>query len=509
MKLKTILLTTLSICLSLVTEAQNSFTATINFDKEIQSNCQTSGRLYIFLCPNDYGEPYTQQFPNPGGRNHIFAKNYTDIDLNKGIKVAFDDSWQGTPDWNFSDVAAGQYYIQALWDQDSNESRIEAPGNLFSTKEEIIINSAIDVNLSISNIIPQRKIITHELAKEVKMKSKVLSKWWNKDVFLKASILLPFNYDSAKAYPIRYNVAGYGGRYTRINRVLGQEQFESWWNSDTSPQIITVFLDGEGPFGDSYQMDSENSGPYGQALIEEFIPYIEKLYRGSNSPDRRFVDGCSTGGWVSLGLQLYYPDTFNGAFSYSPDAVEFENYQLINIYRDENAFVNEFGIPRMVMRNTDGEPMLMLKDFIQYENVLGTSDTYLNSGGQFSAHTALYSSKGENNLPAPMFDPVTGKIDHEVSTTWEKYDFKKYTESNWKTLGPKIEGKIHIWMGDMDHFYLNQATREFSSYLDSTLKPKSDADIQFLPTQGHCRMYSDEDVLMQIQLRIDELEEGK
>ena len=134
----------------------------------------------------------------------------------------------------------------------------------------------------------------------------------------------------------------------------------NWWESDDAPQIINVFLDGEGPFGDSYQMDSENSGPYGDALTNELIPFIESTYRGTDTPTTRFVDGCSTGGWVSLGLQLYYPDFFNGTFSYSPDAIEFENYQLINIYKDENAFVNEFGYMRPVARMTDGEPFLSM-----------------------------------------------------------------------------------------------------------------------------------------------------
>ena len=280
-----------------------------------------------------------------------------------------------------------------------------------------------------------------------------------------------------------------------------------WWDSEEAPQIINVFLDGEGPFGDSYQMDSDNSGPYGEALITEFIPAIESQYRGSTSSATRFVDGCSTGGWVSLGLQLYYPETFNGVFSYSPDAVEFTNYQLINIYEDKNAFVNEFGYKRPVMRSTAGEPMLSLKEFIQYENVLGASNTYLNSGGQFSAHTALYSPKGSNGLPQPLFDPQTGVIDADVASHWKKYDFKIHAEKNWNELGPKLQGKIFIWMGDMDHFYLNPATREFSDYLSKTTNPSSDAEIIFAPMEGHCSQFSDKVVLQQMQERLKKIEE--
>ena len=156
--------------------------------------------------------------------------------------------------------------------------------------------------------IEERELIQNDLVKEVDFKSELLSTWWDKTMMIKASVLLPHNYDESKAYPIGYNVAGYGGRYTRVNRLVSNEEFMEWWDLEESPQVINVFLDGEGPFGDSYQVDSENSGPYGTSLVNELIPFIEQMYRGTASPTTRFVDGCSTGGWVSLGLQLYYPD---------------------------------------------------------------------------------------------------------------------------------------------------------------------------------------------------------
>jgi len=252
-------------------------------------------------------------------------------------------------------------------------------------------------------------------------------------------------------------------------------------------------------------MDSDNSGPYGYSLINELIPHIEKKFRGTDEAMTRFVDGCSTGGWVSLGLQLYYPDVFNGVYSYSPDAIDFENYQLINIYKEKQAFTNEVGFVIPIMRDTNGEPLLSMKDFIAYENVFGSSNSYLNSGGQFSAHTALYSPKGDNGLPKPLFDPYTGAIDNEVAKSWEKYDFKKYAEANWSVLGPKLEGKVYIWMGDMDHFYLNTGTRGFDDFLKSTSNPKSDAIIEFTPMEGHCSLYSHKVVLLKMQERLEQL----
>jgi hypothetical protein len=217
------------------------------------------------------------------------------------------------------------------------------------------------------------------------------------------------------------------------------------------------------------------------------------------TPESRFLDGCSTGGWVSLALQLFYPDFFGGCFSYSPDPVDFENFQLINIYRDENAFINEHGLPSPSSREISGEPVVSQKDFIQFENVLGWNDTYTTSGGQFSAFTALYSPKGEDGLPKPLFDPQTGEIDLEVAEHWRKYDLKHYVETNWETLGPKIQGKVWIWMGDMDEFYLNPALRAFDEMLQKKDNPKSDASIHFAPMKGHCSGYNDRKVLLQIE----------
>lgn len=488
-------------------ETQNSnFSGNISVDETIKEIFNTEGRLFLFLSKNPNVEPRTQIWPNPRNKTYIFAKNINNFNSNTSLIISDTEDWESTTEFALSTLPKGEYYAQVLWDQNTSESRIGAPGNIYSEKQKIVINGeAINFNVSLNKVIPQRTITEHNLAKVIDLKSELLSEFWDKAMHLKASILLPHNYNANKAYAIRYNVAGYGGRYTRINRLLNNPEFMEWWDSPESPQIITVFLDGEGPFGDSYQMDSDNSGPYGESLVKELIPYIENTYRGTDDMKTRFVDGCSTGGWVSLGLQLYYPDTFNGVFSYSPDSIEFENYQLVNIYTDKNAFTNEFNYERPVMRNTMGEPVLALREFIQYENVLGNSNTYLNSGGQFSAHTALYSPKGDNGLPKPLFDPKTGVIDAEVAEHWKKYDFKLHAKKNWATLGPKLQGKIYVWMGDMDDFYLNPATRAFDEFLKTTQNPKSDAVIEFSAMQGHCWQFLDRVVLEQIQERIDKL----
>lgn len=475
----------------------------VGIEEGVKAQFKTTGRLFLFLNKSDQREPRKQIWPN--NNNYIFAKNYENWNPVQPITVDIEEGWIKTTKLDLQSFPKGTYYVQIVWDQQNEESRIDEPGNLYSEVKKIRIAGGLDLDLKLSEVIPPRTLVDHELVKEVNLESKLLSAFLQRSYTLKASVLLPRTYfdQPDKKYPVRYNIAGYGGRYTRINRIFERDPaFIKWWMSAEAPEIINVFLDGEGPFGDSYQLDSENSGPFGQALTEELIPHIESTYRGIGTPESRFLDGCSTGGWVSLALQVYYPDFFNGTWSYSPDAIEFENYQLINIYQDTNAFYNEWGKLRPVARDTTGEPRLTMKEFIQYENVLGTSNTYLNSGGQFSAHTALYSPKGKDGLPAPLFDPKTGKVDPQVATHWKKYDMKLHLKENWPELGTKLQGKIWIWMGDMDNFYLNLATRAMDDFLKQTTNPKSDAKVVFTPQAGHCDAFDHKEVLMMMAERI-------
>jgi hypothetical protein len=463
--------------------------------KEVLKDFRSNGRIFLFIGTSNNREPRMNTWPNKN--NLIFATNLENWEAGKSFN--FDGSAQliKSVDVSLNNIPNGKYSIQILWDQDTNESRINAPGNLYSESIAIDLNENKTIDLPLTKIIQRIKPVEHKLLKEVNIKSEILSKWWGKEMRLKAAVILPRNFfeQPDQKYAIRYNIAGYGGRYTRSSRFLRNMD---WWTSDQAPEIVNVYLDGEGPFGDCYQLDSENSGPYGTALINELIPYIEKEFRGLGTPESRFVEGCSTGGWVSLALQVFYPDFFGGCFSYSPDQVDFENCQLINIYKDENAFYNEFDYLRPIVRDVSGEPILSQKDFIQFENVLGSSDTYVTSSGQFSAFTALFSPKGDNGLPKPMFDPKTGKIDREVAEHWRKHDLKNYVKTNWETLGPKVQGKIWAWTGDMDNFYLNPALRAFDEMLKTMDNPKSDASINFTPMKGHCAEYEEIKVIQQI-----------
>lgn len=400
--------------------------------------------------------------------------------------------------------ASDQYYFQVVYKQNIEDGQENVAGNLYSNIDSVLFSNNIQLNLTLNKIIPPATIIKHDFVKTVEIKSKYLSEFSGKPRYLKAAILLPSSYfeNPDKTYPICYRAAGLNGRYTAINGLISNKDFTDWWFTKNAPQIIYVFLDSQGPYGDTYQVDSENNGPCGKALTEELIPEIEKQVRYKADSKMRFLAGNSTGGWVSLGLQIFYPDFFDGTWSYSPDPVYFEHYGLINIYEDEFIFYNRYGYLQPGRRTIYGEPTFSMKDWIAGENLNSRTGNYLVSGGQFGAYNAVFGPKGTDGLPSLMFDPITGKIDHNIAKQWEKYDLKKVLEKNWITLGPKLQGKIWIWMGDMDGLYSNVATRFLQKFIDKTEDPKSDAKISFTAMAGHGQEWSDKAVLTLIAEKV-------
>jgi hypothetical protein len=197
---------------------------------------------------------------------------------------------------------------------------------------------------------------------------------------------------------------------------------------------------------------------------------------------------------------------FNGVYSFSPDPISFEKFIMINIHEAKNAFFNEYGYLRPLWKDMEGDPIISWKEFVQYENILGSSNSYVTSGADIGHYTALFGPKGANGLPVPLFDPYTGVIDSVIAKNWEKYDLKLFAEKNWSILGPKLQGKIFIWTGDMDQISLNLAVREFDKFLKSTKNPTSDAEIIFSPMEGHCAQFSHRYVIEKIAGRIKKLE---
>ncbi len=472
--------------------------ASITVSPAMKQSFVKGGRLFIHITKLNDKEPRAHSEITIGITTNNWEatdklvidkrhKNYQSIGLNK---------WKGN--------AGDKYYYQAVYKQNIDDAQENIPGNLYSDIDSVILSPGSNLSISINKIIPPFEIIDHKFVKTVIVKSELLTAFFGRTRKLKAAILLPASYydHPERSFPICYRAPGLNGRYDAINGQLKNKAFADWWFSGIAPQVIYVFLDSQGPYGDTYQVDSENNGPCGKALTEELIPEIEKQVHYRSDSKMRFLAGRSTGGWVALGLQIFYPDFFDGTWSYSPDPVDFEHYGLINIYKDSSIFYNRFGYLQPGKRTIYGEPTYSMKEWIEAENFAGRTNNYLISGGQFGAYNAVFGPKGNDGLPSLMFDPYTGLIDHAIAKQWEKYDLKKVLEKNWSILGPKLQGKIWIWTGDMDGLYSNVATRFLKTFLDKTENPRSDAKISFTPMAGHTAEWSDQAVLKMIAEKV-------
>lgn len=402
-------------------------------------------------------------------------------------------------------------YYQVVYRQNINDEVGFAPGNLYSDPDSCVLTNHADLDIVLDHVIPPDTIVHNRFVKTVFIRSKYLSDFSHRTRHIRAAILLPsgyYNYPN-RVYPICYRIPGLNRPWTLINRLMRDDKFTSWWFRANAPQVIYVFLDSRGPYGDTYQMNSANNGPCATALTRELIPAVEHLVRYKGGSKLRFLTGYSTGGWVSLALQIFYPDMFNGVWSYSPDPVDFSHFGLINIYKDTSVFYNRFGYLQPSHRTIYGEPTQSMLSQIRGENSTSVTGNYLVSGGQFGAYNAVWGPRAKDGLPTLMFDPVTGRIDHAVAKQWEKYDLTLVLQRHWSTLGPKLQGKIWIWAGDMDGLYSNVATWFLKKFLDKTQNPQSDARFTFAPMEGHMQAWSDEALLKMVARRAALVEAGK
>jgi len=476
--------------------------AEISVSPELRQSFQTCGRLILHLTKRRDREPRN-------GSEITIGKTTLNWNPDKTLEININDKdVKGVGLEKLSSLSSDRYYYQIVYKQNIDDGQENVPGNLYSTVDSTILSPNIQINLSLDRLIPPFEIIRNKFVKSVEIKSKILSDFSGRDRFLKAAVLLPSGYydHPDKVYPICYRAPGLNGRSYYIRDFITDHTFSDWWFTEQAPQIIYVLLDSQGPYGDTYQMESDNNGPCGKALTQELMPEIERMVHYKEESKMRYIVGYSTGGWIALGLQIFYPDLFDGAWSYSPDPVDFEHFGLINIYQDETVFYNRFGYLQPGRRTIYDEPTYSMKDWIMGENVLSSSNNYLISGGQFGAYNAVFGPRGKDGLPSLMFDPVTGKIDHTVAAQWGKYDLKKILGKNWSSLGPKLQGKLWIWTGDMDGLYSNVATRFLKMFLDKTENPKSDALISFTPMAGHCQEWNDRVALTLIARKVAQMD---
>jgi hypothetical protein len=483
-----------------------------------------TGRVFVIISKNNRIEPRLQA-GLMAGQFRLWALTY--IVMRPGDNAVIDTSVLGYPIDSLNQLPAGEYYIQALlnvytqvrrkdghviWihmDQWEGQKWNRSPGNLVSEVQRVRLDPAagFNVKINLTRKLPPIDVPPDtEWVKRVKFQSKMLSEFWGHPIYLGATLLLPKGYEQSadQKYPAIYIQGHFGlgapfgfttrapstpesaaqrtARLSRSAREPGYE-FAQAWMSGNFPRMVAVTFQHPTPYyDDSYAVNSANNGPYGDALIKELIPYLEERFRIIAQPHARVLTGGSTGGWEALALQVFHPKFFNGTWVLYPDPVDFRRYQMSNVYEDDNAFEVPNGdwtrLVRPLSRNADGQVTLTMRDMSRLETVLGSK---VRSGQQIAAWDAAYGPVGKDGYPRPIWDRLTGKIDREVAVYMRDngYDLRYNLEKNWTRIGGDLVGKIHVYCGDMDNYYLNLAVYHLEDFLKSADNPKAEAVFEY------------------------------
>jgi S-formylglutathione hydrolase FrmB len=371
------------------------------------------------------------------------------------------------------DVKPGRYFAQAVLDRDlGGISFAASTGNLYSKPvelEKFDPATTGDTTLTLDQVAEERKFLETDVAKLVDIESPLLTKFHGKPIRMRAGVVLPpsFAKEPDRKYPVVYEITGFGGDHFSA---LGRRPATL-----DGTEFVWVVLDGNCRLGHHVFADSANNGPRGTALVTELIPHIEKKYRGVGTAKGRLVTGHSSGGWSSLWLQVAYPDTFGGCWSTSPDPVDFRDFQRVDIYTpNANLFTDPQGERRALSRSS-GRGTMYFDSFSKMEEVMGR-------GGQLESFEAVFSPRGKDGKPLKLWDRKTGAIDPDVAEAWEPFDISLKLKREWATLRSKLAGKVHVYMGDEDTFYLDGAARLLKKRV---AKLDSDAVVEMFPGKTH------------------------
>lgn len=504
----------------------------ISFTKEMVDSAQ-DGHIVLMLANNNQSEPRNQI--NFGLKTQLAFG--LDVDgLKPGEEIVIDESVFGFPVRSIKDIPAGDYYVQALInryetfhlkngktvklppDQGEGQHWNSKPGNFYSKPTKVNVDPAKGETIKIvmdQKIPPIQEPADTKYVKHIKIQSNLLTEFWGRPMYLGAHVLLPEGFDKHPNahYPLmiyhghfpsdfggfsteppdpKMDTSDYSARFSiyGYNKLQKQEAYNFYkqWTSKNFPRFLVIEIQHANPYyDDSYAVNSANLGPYGDAIMKELLPEIEGKFRGIGEGWARFTYGGSTGGWEALAVQMFYPDEFNGCFAACPDPVDFRSFCLVDIYKDKNAFWYESDfkkIAKPAFRNYLGQVSATMEETNHYEYVLGT---HSRSGDQFDIWEAVYSPQGEDGYPKRIFDKLTGEIDKSVAEYWrENYDLRYILERDWKTLGPKLQGKIHLFCGDMDNYYLNNAVYLMEDFLKKTNNPFYKGEVDYGDRAEHC-----------------------
>jgi hypothetical protein len=527
----------LSVCFALLAFTQTSTlkerqpTGKLRFSvayPAARSQAPLDGRVLLILSTNNEKEP----------RHALDTQQLFGVDVDNwkpGAKAVIDGTVLGYPVKSLAQVPAGTYWVQAVLHKYETFKRSDghtvklpmdrgegqhwnlAPGNLISKPKQVTLdpNKAATFDILLDQEIPAIEPPRDtRYIKHVKIQSERLTKFWGRPMHLGAVVLVPHGFDEhpEARYPLivnhghyphtfegfretppdpnlkpdynaRFRLAG----YNRIQQEYAHKLYLDWISKEF-PRFVIIEIQHANPFyDDSYAVNSANLGPYGDAINYELIPYIEKQFRCIGQGWARFTYGGSTGGWEALATQMFYPDMYNGCFAACPDPIDFRAYTVVNIYEDKNAYYAEGPwkrVPRPGQRNYLGHLNATLEEMNHKELVLGTKSR---SGDQWDIWQAVYSPVGADGYPKPIWDKFTGEIDKSVAAYWrENYDLGYILKRDWAKLGPKLEGKIHLYCGDMDNYYLNNAVYLVEEFLKTTTNPFYAGEVAYGDRAEHC-----------------------
>lgn len=446
----------------------------LTIDPAVQSS-PYSGRVYVVLSRRERPEPRRSMgswYNSPT----VIAKDLRDVKPGEAFEIG-----PGTltfPATQYENIREGTYYAQAV-----ARVNLDCPepgkgdGDLYSEVIKVdfspVASGGEAVALRLSKRVEKPALADRGRVRFVEMVSPALSKFYGREVKSRAGVLLPEDWqdDAGKNYPTVYFCTGFNDDHTFVNALQGMVQ-----RHPNAGGMIFVVPDASCGLGNSVFADSANNGPRGEALIKELIPEIEKRFHGAGSGTRRFVTGISSGGWASLWLQVEYPDDFNGCWSHCPDPVDFRDFQQIDLYAPgANMYTDEKGGRRPLARGMSGEATLWYEDFVRQETVMG-------DGGQIHSFEAVFSPRGSDGAPVPLFERATGNVNTAAAKAWEKFDLRLKMEREWESKKDKLAGKIHVFAGERDTFYLNGAAAKLK---DALAKLGSDAEVMIVPDMPH------------------------
>ena len=459
-------------CLLLMAAPVPALAAALSFEVSFTPAVRTTpftGRIFVFTAPETGPEP--RFGPDWFQPEPFYALEVTNLLPGKTVRLDSTALGFPTPPGEFPTQPTR---FQAVLDQAPDTWQIgTAPGNGMSA---VVLGKASDlpVRLVIDQVIPERKFPETEQVKLVEIPSPQLTRFYGHPMRMRAGVILPEGYaqQPGKRFPVVYMIPGFGGSHFQSPAV------QRGWPELTAANglnALVVLLDPTAHTGHHVFADSANNGPVGTALVEEMVPYIDQSYRTLAQPGARLLTGHSSGGWSSLWLQCTYPKLFGGVWSTSPDPVDFRDFQQINLYAPQaNMFRDAEGKPRPLARFGD-RPALFCQAFTDMETVLG-------HGGQLQSFEAVFSPRAADGQPEPLYDRRTGAVNPTVAEAWRKYDICQLLRSNWDRQGAELKGKLHVYTGEKDTFYLEGAVRLLKQELAQL---GSDAMVEILPGKDH------------------------